>query len=325
MARIGMVGYYGWGNYGDELFLDVFREYLAPHELVVLPQKTAPPYFDEPVEKRLKGVDALVIGGGDLMIPWALSELYWKPAYLAKPVFVYGVGVPTWGGLSAEVVATLARFVSHPNVRRIVMRDPESMEWVARHLGCAAKLSWSPDPVCALEHPQRAEPDENVFTLVTRAHQKIDPALVDELCRWATAHELRVRHLVLALGATARDDLAEAAQLPFAPREIVVRDSISTLTAELLGSRLVASMKFHGCVVALMSGIPCVALSRADKFVSFYRMLRLELTTTVAAADKMEKMERAWALESLPDTEPLRAQARQGLVELREAISRVAP
>ena len=26
----GVVGYYGWGNYGDELFLEVFRQHLEP-------------------------------------------------------------------------------------------------------------------------------------------------------------------------------------------------------------------------------------------------------------------------------------------------------
>lgn len=51
--RIGLVGYYGFGNYGDELFRIVFEEALSSYELVVLHDVPKRPYFLEDKAKRL--------------------------------------------------------------------------------------------------------------------------------------------------------------------------------------------------------------------------------------------------------------------------------
>ena len=91
----GLVGFYGPGNYGDELFLDVFRRYLGPvADVGVVFDSPSRPYFHRPVRDVVREHDAIVIGGGDLFVPWGLGDRYWLTDYLRRPVHVIGVGVP---------------------------------------------------------------------------------------------------------------------------------------------------------------------------------------------------------------------------------------
>jgi polysaccharide pyruvyl transferase WcaK-like protein len=132
--RIGLVGYFGWGNYGDELFLRVWNKELARvGRPEVVHQLTRAPYFTDPPKRVAKRYDAFVIGGGDLVVPWNFSRLYWRPEWLTKPVYVAGVGVPTWGEPKDSVIQDLRRFLQHPNVRYISARDPESASQRTSH------------------------------------------------------------------------------------------------------------------------------------------------------------------------------------------------
>ena len=97
--RVGLVGYYGWGNYGDEFFKDVLETELKDCRFRVL-HDLGPKgeLILDNLKANIAEVDVIMIGGGDLVIPLPLSMLYWRPEFLAKPVVIYGVGVPKWGG-----------------------------------------------------------------------------------------------------------------------------------------------------------------------------------------------------------------------------------
>lgn len=46
--KIGLVGYFGFGNFGDELFMDVHKQFLADdYELEVVHDLTEAPYFSQ--------------------------------------------------------------------------------------------------------------------------------------------------------------------------------------------------------------------------------------------------------------------------------------
>ena len=77
---------------------------------------------------------------------------------------------------------------------------------------------------------------------------------------------------MLGIGQTGIEDRAEATRFELPSKRLVVCESIQALTDELSRCAVVCSMKFHGCVVAHMMGIPTISLSGADKFVSFFRM-----------------------------------------------------
>ncbi|XOT95774.1 polysaccharide pyruvyl transferase family protein, partial [Alcaligenes pakistanensis] len=124
---IGLVGFFGWGNFGDELFVRVFEEWLGKsYELKIMNDLTHKPYFSRPLEELVDEVDAIVIGGGDLIIPWAMSDLYWREEYLKKPVFIVGVGVPTWSESNPKIVDRYKKFLTHENVKHVNVRDMES-------------------------------------------------------------------------------------------------------------------------------------------------------------------------------------------------------
>src|SRR5437879_6547625 len=91
---VGVVGFYGHGNYGDELFLEVFREHLgASFDLrsIIDPANRT---LVRLLGSGVRETEAILIGGGDILKPWPNGSRYWERAYLRRPVFVAGIGVP---------------------------------------------------------------------------------------------------------------------------------------------------------------------------------------------------------------------------------------
>lgn len=266
--KIGLVGYYGWGNYGDELFARSLRDHFPNFEFI---------YFHDPLNGRFSGnypelleeVSAVIVGGGDLIIPWYLSWLYWDENLLKKPVFIHGVGVPTWGGEDAAVIDKLRAFLSHPSVKYISCRDKESAEWVRNRLAPQVEVSNFPDIVCTLRDHLTPVASDNCVTFIGRANNPVGPA-VKQCLKRLHSHGFRIKHLMLGTGSTFQADFPTFQELEDLPRDIIVRDNETDLLNEIKASSLVLSTKFHGCVSAFMSAVPSISLSRADKFTAFY-------------------------------------------------------
>jgi polysaccharide pyruvyl transferase WcaK-like protein len=267
-TKIGLVGYYGWGNYGDELFSRSLHDHFPNFEFVYFHDPLNGRFFDNYLE-RLESVSAVIIGGGDLIIPWYLSWLYWDENLLKKPVFIHGVGVPTWGGEDAAVIDKLRTFLSHSSVKHISCRDKESAEWVKTRLSPDVEVSNFPDIVCTLRDHLTPTVSDNCVTFIGRANNPIGSAVKKCLER-LNAQGFRIKHLMLGTGSTLQADFPTFQELGELPRDIIVRDNEVDLLTEIKASSLVLSTKFHGCVSAFMSAVPSVSLSRADKFTSFY-------------------------------------------------------
>lgn len=285
---IGLVGFFGWGNFGDELFVETYRHWLGGEfELRVLNDMIAKPYFSRPLEQVLEGIDAIVIGGGDLVMPWTVSELYWKAEYLRLPVFVVGVGVPTWRGANAAAIQKQAAFFQHPNVRLVEARDRESAEWITRHLQPKVEVAASADIVFALPMPKVTAPEKDTrwLGIVTR-DRKGDPDDVTQvraLCSKARDLGFGVRHLVLGIGDVGQRDRARADDLDVPDKEVVASDSLWDLCRAIGSCYAIASMKFHGTVVAVSYGVPSLVLSATDKSRNLMRMIeRPELLSSIA-------------------------------------------
>lgn len=97
----------------------------------------------------------IMIGGGDLVIPWQKSELYWRTEYLQRPTFLFGVGVPAWGGHRADVVQATSDFMQHPNVRRVVARDGTTGRTGAADLETARHFDFPDDRDTPHQPPDR--------------------------------------------------------------------------------------------------------------------------------------------------------------------------
>jgi polysaccharide pyruvyl transferase WcaK-like protein len=319
---VGLVGFYGPGNYGDELFLDVFRQHLGGAvDLRVIFDAPTRPYFHRPVRDAVREHDALLIGGGDLLVPWGLGDRYWLPDYLRRPVHIVGVGVPTWRASKPAVVERLSRFVRHRSVRSIVARDEESAAWIRDHLRPRAEVETAADLVFALDlAPVERPSGPPVLGINVRWREGGDDyGAVRALADRGRELGYRLRTIVLSTGEVrARDERAFAELAIDGPDvERVASDDLETLTRAIGECSMLASHKFHGTVVATAYGVPAISMSTTDKNRNLLR--RLGRPELVCAFDDPALPERLTRDPAPPDP-AVRAEMRDAAVTALETL-----
>lgn len=276
MKRIAMVGYFGWGNFGDELFLETHRQWLgSKYDLFVANDLLKEPYFSVPAEEVAADADAILIGGGDLLNPMRVSGLYWQKAWLKKPTFVFGLGVPRQPFRRANVLNQYESFLSDPNCKLVSARDQESYQWLKENFNLGEKLVWYPDPVCSLARPQKLESSDKVLGVVMREHRSLkeDFSPLRKMIDTAKEKDYRIRHLVLANQQLGKADRQRAESLAQEDEEVVSSEDLRELCQEISRCSLLATIKFHGLVVATMYGVPSIAMSVTPKNQNFLKMI----------------------------------------------------
>jgi polysaccharide pyruvyl transferase WcaK-like protein len=328
---LGIVGFFGHGNYGDELFLSVFEQYFgADFDLMIIPDLTDEPYFSGPIAHRVARADAILIGGGDLIRPWALDERYFNLAYLRKPVYMVGLGVPIRVVMeeNPHVPKRYRRFFRHPNVKFVGVRDEESRAWVEQTIAPTAPLVSAPDIVCALALPDVPQPrQDKVLGIVTRLRPDQEtPDDYSRLQALATTLQGRgwsIRQIILGTGIVGERDLANASDLNVPGKELVVSENLDDLSRAIGECATLASMKFHGTVVATMYGVPSIVLIPTSKNRSFMQRIgREDLISTFEATDLAEKFTPAPPPLDATAVAALRTRAAAHLVDLNERIKR---
>lgn len=277
--KLLLVGFFGWGNFGDELFLETHRQQLGEeYELIVANDLTTAPYFSRPVDQIVDQVDAVVIGGGDLINPVNISGLYWREEYLRKPVFIFGIGVPNTSRTKPATLAYYRKFMQHENCKLVVARDVESYNWLSANLAPGEKLTWYPDPVCSYARPGKAVSREKTLGVVMREHRSLDQDMskLRNLIDHAKSMDYRIKHLVLANKELGKKDLERAKLIAQPGEDIFYSESLTEMCTEISSLSALASIKFHGMVVAAMYGIPSIAMSVTPKNRNFLRMIERE-------------------------------------------------
>jgi len=282
--KIALIGYFGWGNFGDELFLKVHHQMLGQdYDLFTANDITKDPYFSFPISELVEKSDAFLIGGGDLLNPMRVSPLYWKMEYLEKPVFVYGLGVPKQAHQRQTVLNHYIKFMQHPNCKLVVARDIESYEWIKKNINPGDKLVWYPDPVCALNRPKPKICKEKTLGVVMREHRSLaaDMQPVLDMIEEARSMGYKIKHLVLANMELGTGDLSRAKIIAKKGDEIFYSDSLDEMCSEIASCSMLATIKFHGLIVATMYGIPSIAMSVTPKNRNFLKMIeRPEMLTS---------------------------------------------
>lgn len=286
---LGLAGFFGYGNYGDELFLEVFEQYFGQEfELRVLADLKKAPHYSRPVREIVSEVDAILIGGGDILQPWGRDPRYFNHAFLAKPVFVVGIGVPQYAAgkpANPDVIERHRTFLQHPNVKRIGVRDEQAAEWIREHLDPPLPVLVAPDIVCSLDLPDAPKPDgAPILGVVTRFRPNLDEpddyTRVAELANHALAEGWRVRHLILGTGQVGERDFANAGDLAVDGKEVFRSEDLTAITRAIGECTALASMKFHGTVVATMYAIPSLVMMPTNKNRNFMGRLGLDALLT---------------------------------------------
>lgn len=295
MAKLGLVGFFGWGNYGDELFLRLWRRTLGQfHSVQPVNDLLHEPYFTESTQSVASRYDALVIGGGDLVIPNKISPLYWNSAWLTRPTYIAGIGVPTWiKDERPHVIERMSQFFQHENVRYINARDDESAEWIRSRLAPRLPVRVHADLVFAMLFPPARRYRRPTIGISLR-HQRSGTTNLEYVERAAASAQdagFDVVRIVLATGNTAERDLAVAERMNITNSEIVCSDDLDVLSAAIGGLHALVTMKFHGTVVATAYGVPSVVLSATSKSRFLYRRLdRLPLLSSMTDGSIFQKI-----------------------------------
>lgn len=286
------MGYYGFGNFGDELFRYVFEEYATEgHEIVTLESVTGKQKsFHASPEERQKfadAVDFLLIGGGDLIRPDNPQINYWFPEYMGKPTALFGVGVTNNSQKepNKETIDALRAYLNHPGMQMIHVRDVESYTWIKDNLSPKCRLFYSPDIVCSLPLLEKRRGLEKnptpVFGILTRKTAKPDQVQTAKIIASVEHFKAlgwKTRAILLGTGSTLDDDLADFEKRKIVVDEVVVRDSNVALIDDVISCDLLGSMKFHGCIVGMIAGVPTLSWAQTDKFKNFYKNIgRMDL------------------------------------------------
>lgn len=268
---LGLAGFYGYGNYGDELFLDVWAKYLADEfNLEILHDLEHKPYFSEKLDARLQSISGIIIGGGDILQPWNIDERYWNSAFLNKPIWIAGVGVPLRANSAHQEkpwkMDKMNNFLCSSSVRMINVRDKVSYQWCLDRFECPEKISWCPDIVSTLQphlfNKIKNESSHNLGVVVRSRkgyEQTDDFSYIEGFVANAHKKGWTPTVIILGTGRTLINDLESSLRLDITPSPLVCfSNSTEKITECIMKQDALISMKFHGSVAGLMAGIPSI-------------------------------------------------------------------
>ena len=168
--KIGLIGYLGFGNYGDELFIQTIERIIDNSEIICerVNISIEIPFF---TEERLKLFDAFIIVGGDIINPSTISDLYWNELYLItnKPIYIYNLGYPNWITKSNSVCDYYKKFFESSNVKRIHTRDEETEKFIKLNISNIVDIVTTPDTTISnFINDEKSKNDEKILCLNLR-------------------------------------------------------------------------------------------------------------------------------------------------------------
>ena len=275
--NICVCGYYGFGNFGDELFLQTLS--------AQFPEDQVFPYSPQVDVSR---VDAVIIGGGDLITPYHFNNYYFPPALIGLPTWVYGVGIvdfyleDTW---PAEEVQKYRQRLQQ--TQGLYLRD-EWSAWIAEKYQFHPIVKVVPDIAYSYKEPHypiRFSADREVIGICVFSY---DDFPLDTILKLLSDLSRRQYHLVLIPVVHHTGNPFTDTTLCTRIKEKVLADNPSAaitiaeamtdlnLTYQYIQSvDYLISFKLHPALVALRGGIPVLSLSKMGKVRSLFDSLNL--------------------------------------------------
>jgi polysaccharide pyruvyl transferase WcaK-like protein len=255
--KLGLVGYFGYGNYGDELFLRVWRNLFGYENTQVI-------YPGD----DLSHIDKIVIGGGDIILPSLMNNNYFRDEFLTKEVYVYGAGVPTAGKDNPEEIRKFQEFFS--KVKYLSVRDEASHEWLKER---GIKSVTVDDMVWSFNSPVKPK-KEKIIGITIRQHPKFQMTECVKICLDLIERGHRLLLIPLQESYNQTRDLHIVLQERLTNSLCSVPCNITNYSIDMehkwsiiqsLDAHI--TMAFHGAITALSAGVPTLMLATGNKFI----------------------------------------------------------
>lgn len=302
--RIGLIGYFGWGNFGDELFFDQWQAALGEANTFRVNDLLHKPYTSRPAAEVADEADAFLIGGGDLIRTESISPLYWNRSWTARPLVISGIGVAQeTERRRSDVVPRLRTFMAEARILSLSARDAESQAWIEEQLCPPVEVRLVPDLAYAATPPLslptvHGEEPCTVGLVLNKGVTDGDLAVLNALLAAEDAGLVKLRLLTLATGLQREHELEQLRKHGHESRAEVY-SGVPEMIAAIAAVDLLYSAKFHGLVVASALGIPSRSLRLTSKARGLARSLG------------MPKMTAGIDLAVVPTRSGLRAEAAQ--------------
>lgn len=275
LPRIGITGSLGRGNYGDELYIKNYQYWFSPWaKLFFMAGLPRQPYLSSFRDEFVDMMDAIVLGGGDLLCPYRekIDRDFINPAYLRRPVHVAGVGVErNKNDILDGVVGAWSKFLRHKSIHSISNRDKGSADWIREYINPGVPISHHPDLALALPLPKAEKPKgKPIVGLVTRhiKHSK-EYRILEKASAYLADRGWRVRHVIGGVGGHGAKDYENAKLLDFPDKEVIYTENLDGISRALGECSLVLSMKLHTTIVAAMYGVPTISVNPVVKARAF--------------------------------------------------------
>ena len=287
--KIAVLGYYGFGNLGDEAVLAGIRaallETIPNHELLILsnnPEQTRAFHPGTNAVNRWKwrevwnalgGTDVFILGGGSLLqdatssrsVLWyALMALMARKR--ARRVLWWGQGI---GPLHSPTSQRLVRLIAH-QADVLTVRDEKSAQLLKATSACES-IHTVADPAFALSPDLTKKSDGQKPALLALRAWKND--VLGQAMKPSDWEQLSAKTGGLRLLPMHLPDDADYAQtlqwgsggVPQALNWQAENQSVSGVLGEIAAAPLVIAQRLHALIFAARCGVPFVAVSYDPK------------------------------------------------------------
>ena len=296
--KVVISGYYGFGNFGDELILSVLIQHLKELgiETVVLssnPRKTSTEHFvnavhsfnTHQVSTILKQSDVLISGGGSLLqdVTSIKSLIYYLWVIFTalrcrKDVVIFSQGI---GPINNKFAQLITKFILK-KCKYISVRDKKSQE-LLRDWGINSRLLC--DPVFSMKlNPSQST---GVVGIQLRDFATMNDNLLKKLAQQVIKDFSDKKIKILSLQQTIDNEICVKFQhmLNEINPEIKTEIVDDNIIYNIFDLEYLIGMRFHALIIALKAGIKCAGINYDIKVENLAKSAGIPLISMDATED----------------------------------------